>query len=1286
MDVISGLVAITGLISGVTKIATAVGNITQQWQYVSLNISMVSSSLWAVKAALEEIVEWRALSKDKSQKSEQLDTNLGVCIESCAVLVAVVENRLKDIDLENISKLDKARFLGLDNLFKDFSNSLGAQVRALQLLLTIYQCRTLTEQNEQLQRKDTRRLVRAVKESTASLAYEDKDIEDAASILSEASSTNFSFDKVIMQHQSYSRSYPILHQHIQRNFPYRNASVTSSSKPGLAHSNESLQRIEGPIRFPTISLPFLGVPFVGERKDVINEIENYSEETVQWPVLDLENDSTRATKNPEMSLSDPTLIMGIHSIDEAPRDIQRSTGISHHIYIGHLPISTSEQAEQLNVDQSPKDQPLNVKQPSKEFRPNKKASSDSLYDASDDDDDDWPVLEEKKFKLLDPIAFGNPQLAASSPSQIYTRSIKSMEDGNEIYDHTNLGIERLDTDVRGSISVINGSTSISIEPKVNQTEQVDVLPDTQEKSRATREQETSAPAAEHAVSEALLASSLSILDFNFGPDLDLQMTQHSPRDMEVRSIEDLSISGFEIDGNKALGPITTPDHTTESMGISRPNRSETSITVTSWRQNDDDDDEPEVTPSDNAELLNDLSQDQQSGAIINQVDLWPSDRKSPSKISSSDSITHTKARYSVDQGSVENTTVDSVTRKEKLAEINVVKGTRSSFGSEASGSFQALASPISTRSQHAASSSFSTKSTCYTIYKTPTTTTMTDPTLPLPRTRTDPVQHEKKRLAITSSLAKLSKRTITAPSRLSVLSAKLNPRATAKGNAKARGLARAVESDDVERVSQQLQGDNRPMDISIAATIPGDINPKTALMRAAASDNVEIARLLLGHDPSCAARTDEHGSTALHYALKDCSSSTALWLANHLCKTINGEMQFLGKEGQKVIDIQDKEGLSSAHLAVRARSLSVLEILHRGGANFSISDSYGKMPLHHAVESRSFDNVRYLIRQSLADVNKRSLKGETALMLAAGSNDHDSVSFLLKNGAGKDILDIAGNNALHHAARNGHIGVVEILFQSIEDVKAKNYIGEQPLHLAAAGNHTDAIIALLRIPGIEVDSWTEPLNFQTPVNRKEGFSATRQLACTPLHYACAAGHSEAAQILINLGAAINANQDDGYSPLMMACQAQNVAIASLLLLEGADTNSFTVDEGMTALHIACKVDDLACTKLLIQYGADVSAKLKNKYEDTPYEWAYRQNSINMKAAGRYVMTCRTEVLRAQFNSNGSTMSNYASSAGTSSLLSTPSLSSPCSISAAPSHRTQGYYSTVNDPPPPYRYR
>ena len=111
---------------------------------------------------------------------------------------------------------------------------------------------------------------------------------------------------------------------------------------------------------------------------------------------------------------------------------------------------------------------------------------------------------------------------------------------------------------------------------------------------------------------------------------------------------------------------------------------------------------------------------------------------------------------------------------------------------------------------------------------------------------------------------------------------------------------------------------------------------------------------------------------------------------------------------------------------------------------------------------------------------------------------------------------------------------------------------------------------------------------------------------------------------------------------MMACQAQNVATVSLLLLEGIDPKCSTTTQGITALHIACKVDDLASACLLLQFGADTGAKLKNKHKDTPQGWAYRKNPTNSQTTAKYTTQCRMKLLTKGSRTASSSLSSSVS--------------------------------------------
>ena len=139
MDVIGGIASVASLVDCVIRLAKTLNDLREKYDYAALNISLVASSLWTIRAALEAIDAWRNSTHDSSQSSRQLDLDLRISLESCAVLVAVIDRKLGETNLTKPSVFDKLRFVSLDSLLKDFTSNLDGQVRALQLLLTIFQ-------------------------------------------------------------------------------------------------------------------------------------------------------------------------------------------------------------------------------------------------------------------------------------------------------------------------------------------------------------------------------------------------------------------------------------------------------------------------------------------------------------------------------------------------------------------------------------------------------------------------------------------------------------------------------------------------------------------------------------------------------------------------------------------------------------------------------------------------------------------------------------------------------------------------------------------------------------------------------------------------------------------------------------------------------------------------------------------------------------------------------------------------------------------------------------------
>jgi len=146
---------------------------------------------------------------------------------------------------------------------------------------------------------------------------------------------------------------------------------------------------------------------------------------------------------------------------------------------------------------------------------------------------------------------------------------------------------------------------------------------------------------------------------------------------------------------------------------------------------------------------------------------------------------------------------------------------------------------------------------------------------------------------------------------------------------------------------------------------------------------------------------------------------------------------------------------------------------------------------------------------------------------------------------------------------------------------------------------------------------------------QEGVGVNTKLhGCTPLHCAARYGHKEVAELLIAKGADVNAKDTRGRTPIDLAINQGRKEIAKLLVSRGADVSLHTAayigdlqrveklidgganvdandQTGQTALCSAAKAGQIAVAKLLIANGADVNAG-----EWTPLqEAAYRSKEM-----------------------------------------------------------------------------
>jgi ankyrin repeat protein len=100
---------------------------------------------------------------------------------------------------------------------------------------------------------------------------------------------------------------------------------------------------------------------------------------------------------------------------------------------------------------------------------------------------------------------------------------------------------------------------------------------------------------------------------------------------------------------------------------------------------------------------------------------------------------------------------------------------------------------------------------------------------------------------------------------------------------------------------------------------------------------------------------------------------------------------------------------------------------------------------------------------------------------------------------------------------------------------------------------------------------------------------------TPLNTAILEGHVLVASLLIDGGADIQARNRGGFTPLHAAAYVNAVEIAERLLGKGADVNDQQNKAGGTALSVASEEGHAGVAKVLIAHGADLEAGERNGY-------------------------------------------------------------------------------------------
>ena len=160
--------------------------------------------------------------------------------------------------------------------------------------------------------------------------------------------------------------------------------------------------------------------------------------------------------------------------------------------------------------------------------------------------------------------------------------------------------------------------------------------------------------------------------------------------------------------------------------------------------------------------------------------------------------------------------------------------------------------------------------------------------------------------------------------------------------------------------------------------------------------------------------------------------------------------------------------------------------------------------------------------------------------------------------------------------------------------------GEPALVFAVRSGAPQTVAYLLKQPGIQVDATNtaDETALMLAANANdialanlliEAGASVNRPNWTPLHYAASKGHLAMMHLLIDNDAYIDAESPNGTTPLMMAAYYASPSAVKLMLEEGADPTLKNQD-GMTALDLALAKDKTLSAQYIRVFIESLSLK------------------------------------------------------------------------------------------------
>jgi ankyrin repeat protein/predicted DNA-binding WGR domain protein len=300
--------------------------------------------------------------------------------------------------------------------------------------------------------------------------------------------------------------------------------------------------------------------------------------------------------------------------------------------------------------------------------------------------------------------------------------------------------------------------------------------------------------------------------------------------------------------------------------------------------------------------------------------------------------------------------------------------------------------------------------------------------------------------------------------------------------------------------------------------------------------------------------------------------------------------------------IKSREGKSAIHYACEHGSYDALKLLIPE-SDINQPGGERKTPLIYCAMKGHYRCMELLLEHKAKVLCKDKFK-RSALILAVKNGHSKEASLLLSKGAPFDHPDSSNNYPIHYAAAYGWVECIDLLVKAGANINAVNDWKIPPLLIAMLKEQIGCVERLLKEHSIDINckdeqgrtllsQTIEVLSLDT-LRQIEYFLFEKKAdpdipdlnGWTPLHYLCnksppncqntLLSYSErvkwnqeasdwrqkALEFLLKAKCNINAKNQDGFTPIMLALQKKNTKIAIILIQSGVDLTMTTEKGGI----------------------------------------------------------------------------------------------------------------------------